>query len=71
MPLSPLDRKAELVRRGVRLTDVARELELSKSHVGQVLHGLRRHQRTEVAIADHIGLPHDAVFPPIPDRGAA
>ena len=62
MPMSGLDRKAELVRRGVTGMQIARELGYSSAHVSQVLLGTRRHERTEKAIAEKIGLPVVDVF---------
>lgn len=62
MPMKPADRKAELVRRGVTLADIARALEVSGPHVSQVLYGKRRSPRVEQAIAEAIGKPVSRVF---------
>lgn len=64
--MHPLDRRAELVRRGVTIASIARELEYTDGHVGLVLHGHRRHPRTEIAIAEKIGRPVSEVFPEAP-----
>lgn len=62
MPMLPIDRKAELVRRRVSLASIARELGYSKNHVSQVLYGFRRNERVESAIAAHLGQSRDDVF---------
>ena len=64
MSLSPLDRKAELVRRGIRISDIARKYNYSISHAADVLHGRRRNEVIEGAIAELIGMKPDEVFPP-------
>lgn len=63
MPLGPQDRKAELVRRGVRITRIARDLGFSQPYVSDVIAGNRRSERIEQAVADAIGLPVADVFP--------
>lgn len=63
MPLTPQDRKAELVRRGLTMSDVARSLGLSLNHVSKVIAGERRSPRVERAIAKRIGQPVESVFP--------
>jgi lambda repressor-like predicted transcriptional regulator len=65
MPLSPLDRKIELLRKGVTMSGIARELDppVSPNHVHKVVAGERRSPRIEQAIADVIGLPVAEVFP--------
>lgn len=65
MPMRPLDIKAELVRKDIRITSIARELQYSQGHVSQVMYGLRRDAKTEEAIARKLGLPVDEVFPPL------
>lgn len=62
MPLTPLDRKAELVRKGLSMSDVARQLGLSANHVSKVIAGERRSPRVERAVADAIGKPVEKVF---------
>lgn len=63
MPLTPQDRKAELVRRGLTMSDVARQLDLSLNHVSKVIAGERRSPRVEQAIAELIQRPVHRVFP--------
>lgn len=71
MPLSLLDRKAELVRRGVRVQAVANELGVTYQHVRAVLVGERRSPRVEEALAAAMEMPADEVFPPMPHATAA
>lgn len=68
MPMPPLHRKAYLVIQRTTVAAIARELGLSHGHVSQVLHGLRRHEQTEIAIAKKIGRPVSEVFPPNEDE---
>jgi len=63
--MSPNDRKAELVRRGVTMTEIARELDVVPQHVSQVISGERRSSRVEQAVADRLGLPVEQVFEPV------
>jgi lambda repressor-like predicted transcriptional regulator len=64
MPMTPNERKAELVRRGRTMADIARQLGVSLGHVAQVVRGLRRSPSVEQAVAEAI--EHDVadVFPP-------
>jgi hypothetical protein len=64
MPLSPLDRKVELLRAGVTMSEIARELDppVSPNHVSKVIAGERRSPRIERAIAEKIGIPVEQVF---------
>jgi lambda repressor-like predicted transcriptional regulator len=71
MPMRPADIRAELVRRDRSAASVARELGLSKVHVGQVLVGKRRSPRVEEALAAAIEMPVDEVFEPAPNGAAA
>lgn len=66
MPMNPLERKAELVRRGIRVLDVAGLLGLSPSRVSSVLSGLSRNRRVEEAIASQIGSDRLTCFGPMP-----
>ena len=73
MAMSPIDRKVELLRKGVSMSEIARELDppVSLNHVSRVVAGERRSPRVEAAIAEAIGLPLDAVFDPQDERAAA
>ena len=62
MPMSPNDRKAELVRLGVTAAEIARTLGLARAHVSQVLAGSRRSPRVEAEVARVIGKPVERVF---------
>lgn len=68
MPLTPVDRKIALIRKGVRMSEIAKRLDppVSVNHVSKVVAGDRRSPRIEEAIADAIGLPLRRVFPPPP-----
>lgn len=68
MPLTPVDRKIALIRKGVRMSDIAKQLDppVSPNHVAKVVAGERRSPRIEAAIAEVIGLPVRRVFPPPP-----
>jgi transcriptional regulator with XRE-family HTH domain len=71
MPLSPQDRKAELVRKGVSLTSIAESLGVTPQHVSQVLSGKRRSPTVEAEVALKIGKPVGQVFPPMPEPARA
>lgn len=73
MPLSPLDIKVELIRKGVTMSAIARELEppVSANHVSKVVAGERRSPRIEAAIAEKIGRAVDEVFEPKAATAAA
>jgi transcriptional regulator with XRE-family HTH domain len=62
MPLSPIDRKVGLLRRGVTMSEIARELEVSPHHVSRVVSGERRSPAVEQAVAKALGLPVARVF---------
>lgn len=62
MPMSPRDRKAELIRNGRTMTEIADSLDLTVSHVAQVIRGIRRSPAVEKAVADAIGKPVKQVF---------
>ena len=68
MPMTRWDRKAELARRGVRQSDIARALDVSDTAVSDVVIGRSRSARIEQAIAAALGRAVEEVFPP---RGAA
>lgn len=64
MPMTPMDRKVELMRREKKLTDIAKQLEVSVNHVSQVVAGKRRSPRVEEAVAQVLGKPVTQVFEP-------
>lgn len=61
--MSPLDRKIALLKRDTTLTAIASDLDVTVSHVSQVLAGKRRSPRVEQAVAELIGKPVSQVFP--------
>lgn len=67
----PAERKAELVRAGHTMAEIAQHLGVSISHVSQVVRGIRRSRTTEKAIADAIGREVADVFPPTRATSAA
>lgn len=64
MTMTSQDRKAELVRRGVRQAEIARRLGLSKPFVSDVIAGFRRSARVETAVAEALDMDPADVFPP-------
>lgn len=65
MALTVPDRKAEIARRGVNLSEIARQLDVWPQHVSQVVSGERRSKRVEQAVADALSMPVDDVFEPV------
>ena len=63
MPMTANDRKAELVRRGITMTRIAKELGVTVQHVSSVVGGRNRSPRVERAVAEAIGRPTERVFP--------
>jgi lambda repressor-like predicted transcriptional regulator len=63
--LTPLDRKIELMRRGVTVSELAREIGYkSRGNVSNVIHGHKRNRRIEAAICLYLGVDRDVWFPP-------
>lgn len=62
MPMTPIERKVELLRAQVKMTDIARQLGVTIGHVSQVIAGNRRSPSVESAVADAIGKPVHRVF---------
>jgi transcriptional regulator with XRE-family HTH domain len=62
MPLTALERKAEMVLRQVTQQDIANGLGLTQSHVSEVIRGKRRSPRVEQAVAEALGRPVEEVF---------
>lgn len=60
--MTPNERKAELVRNGRTMADIARELGCSIAHVSHVVAGRRRAPEVERAVAVAIGRPVTMVF---------
>lgn len=55
--------KAKLVGRGIRQTQIAEKLHVSRAAVSMTIHGEMRSAKIEAAVSDAIGLPHERVFP--------
>lgn len=62
MPMTPAERKAELVKNGTKIIDIAKALGVSQAHVSRVVKGERRSPTVEAAVADAIGKPVKKVF---------
>lgn len=61
--MTPLALKAELVRRGVRMADIARELGVTVGAVSQAVSGYSKSRRIRAAIASRIALPVSEIWP--------
>lgn len=62
MPMTPVEIKVELLRKGVTLAAIAADLNLTAGHVSQVVWGKRRSAPVEEAVARAIGKPVGKVF---------
>ena len=65
MAMTPVERKVELMKRGVTMASIAKKLGVHFSHVGHVVNDRRRSPEVEKAIAEAIGKPLKKVFPEI------
>lgn len=61
--MAPNDIRAELIRRGIRQADIARELGIHRVTVNQVIRGVGTSRRVAERIADILGRPVPVVFP--------
>lgn len=62
----PNEIKAELLRRGIKLTEVAYMAGVSKEAVSQVIHGTNKYKgkkRVRPLIAEIIGVPTQKIWP--------
>ena len=64
MPMQPKERKAALVLRGIKQSEIAKTAKLSQAYVSDVIAGNRRSAAIEELIAKAIEKPVDEVFPP-------
>lgn len=64
MPMTPFDRKVELLRNRVPQAEIARRTGHSEAYVSEVIRGTRRSERIEAAVAAALGLPVAEVFEP-------
>ena len=55
--------RAELIRRGVTLVDIARTLDVNRRTVSNVVRGKNRSRRVEDEISRVLGLRRDELFP--------
>lgn len=62
MTMTPNERKAELTRRGRKMREIATALDVTPSHVSQVIAGKRRSPSVEQAVAAAMGKPVAKVF---------
>lgn len=62
MPMTPKERKIELLRADATMAEIARQLGLTIGHVSQVIAGKRRSPSVEQAVAAAIGKPVERVF---------
>ena len=62
MPLTPLERKAQMVLKEITQVALAAELGVTQSSISMVVSGERRNAVIEEAIARALGMPVDVVF---------
>lgn len=62
MPMTPKERKIELMKADKTMAEIARQLGVTISHVSQVVLGKRRSPTVEAAVAEAIGKPVTKVF---------
>lgn len=65
MPMTPKQRKIALIDADASMSDIARKLDVTPSHVSQVVRGDRRSPRVEAAIADAVGSTAEEMFGPL------
>ena len=70
MPMTPIDRKVELLRKGVSMSEIANSLGMSVQHVSAVIAGNRRSPRVEAEVASRINRTAEEVFGPQPEAAA-
>ena len=61
--MTPNDIRAELIRRGIRVKDIAADLQVDRSTVSNIISGKRRSRRIAEHIAARLALPYGRVFP--------
>ncbi len=62
MPMTPKQRKIALIEADASMSEIARRLGVTPSHVSQVVRGDRRSPSVERAVAEAIGKAADEVF---------
>ncbi len=63
MSMQPNEIRAELVRRGITVTSIARREAVSQPYISQHLNGARHSFRIRRAIAEAIGRPLHEIWP--------
>jgi len=61
--MHPADIKADLEKSGIKQAELARELEVSKTVVNEVIYGRRTSRRIAETIAGKINKPIDEIWP--------
>ena len=63
--MSPNKIKAMLVERGIKQSDIAKELGIARSSVGGAISGYRQHKsrRVHEAVAKRVGKPIEKLWP--------
>jgi predicted transcriptional regulator len=61
--MEPNERRAELIRRGIQIKDIASDLGIAAASVSQVIANTKRTYYVRAAIAKAIGKPVEEVFP--------
>jgi len=67
--MTPVERKATMILKGVKVTDLAKKLGVTPTLIYLVRLGSSKSRRVEEAMARACGVPHDQMFPT--DRMAA
>lgn len=70
MPLTAVERKAQMVLREIRQVDLAAELGVTQGTISLVVSGERRSAAIEQAIAQKLGMPVEVVFGPATTEAA-
>ena len=63
MNMEPNEIRAELVRRGITVTNIARQEAVSQPYISQHLSGVRKSSRIRRAIAEAIDRPVHEIWP--------
>ena len=60
--MNAIERKVALLRKGISMSDIARQLDVTPQHVSMVVNGERRSPRVEDAIAAALDIPLHELF---------
>jgi len=69
--LSPVFIRALMSLRGIKLSDIARERNVTRGLITQVIDGNIQSRPTKELIAKRLGLPYEVLWGPRPEREAA